>query len=319
MRLRPVLISILLATFSPAQGSPASVATDLAQRLGGLIQTCPEPSPVAVCLRVEGGVVKTAGAIDEAWPDLGSEAWEDGPEQGLQTPIEAGATLLQLLPRGVDGSETLIVLQSQTATQPVAAPPAALSPVLITNPEHAYFVVLDSSNQPVTDLSTIRTGSYTVIASRAGRQTARQTLNVGTDGLRTLSIPQLVVSPAATIRGTIALPQVEGYLFLIMDAKGEVVTDLSALIPGSYDVFSFLNGVPGPLASAILVRAGETVTPTFNAVFETAVTPAPTPAVTTPAPVYTAPPSSPSTGGQCWVNGYTKKNGTHVSGYYRRC
>jgi len=34
----------------------------------------------------------------------------------------------------------------------------------------------------------------------------------------------------------------------------------------------------------------------------------------------TYPPSNPSpSSGMCWVNGYTKKNGTHVSGYYRRC
>jgi chitinase len=32
---------------------------------------------------------------------------------------------------------------------------------------------------------------------------------------------------------------------------------------------------------------------------------------------YVAP--APSTGGQCWVNGYTRKNGTHVNGYFRRC
>jgi hypothetical protein len=38
-------------------------------------------------------------------------------------------------------------------------------------------------------------------------------------------------------------------------------------------------------------------------------------------PVYVPPtttPSSPSSG-MCWVNGYTRTNGTHVSGYWRRC
>jgi hypothetical protein len=33
---------------------------------------------------------------------------------------------------------------------------------------------------------------------------------------------------------------------------------------------------------------------------------------------YTPPPSTPSTG-MCWVNGYTRSNGTHVNGYWRRC
>ena len=40
--------------------------------------------------------------------------------------------------------------------------------------------------------------------------------------------------------------------------------------------------------------------------------------VYTPPPTYT-PPTTPSTGKRCWVNGYTKKNGTRVSGYYRSC
>jgi len=37
-------------------------------------------------------------------------------------------------------------------------------------------------------------------------------------------------------------------------------------------------------------------------------------------PVYT-PPTTPSypSNGMCWVNGYTRKNGTHVSGYWRHC
>jgi hypothetical protein len=30
-------------------------------------------------------------------------------------------------------------------------------------------------------------------------------------------------------------------------------------------------------------------------------------------------PSPPSTGKRCWVNGYTRKNGTHVNGYWRSC
>ena len=35
-------------------------------------------------------------------------------------------------------------------------------------------------------------------------------------------------------------------------------------------------------------------------------------------PIYTPTPA-PSPGRMCWVNGYRKKNGTYVSGYYRRC
>lgn len=36
-------------------------------------------------------------------------------------------------------------------------------------------------------------------------------------------------------------------------------------------------------------------------------------------PVVTPPAASSSNGGMCWVNGYTRKNGTRVAGYYRRC
>jgi hypothetical protein len=36
-------------------------------------------------------------------------------------------------------------------------------------------------------------------------------------------------------------------------------------------------------------------------------------------PVYTPPSTSTPTTHKCWVNGYTRKNGTHVSGYWRSC
>jgi len=36
-------------------------------------------------------------------------------------------------------------------------------------------------------------------------------------------------------------------------------------------------------------------------------------------PVITPPTVTPPSSGRCWVNGYRRKNGTYVSGYYRRC
>jgi hypothetical protein len=36
-------------------------------------------------------------------------------------------------------------------------------------------------------------------------------------------------------------------------------------------------------------------------------------------PIYTPPATTTPTTGKCWVNGYTKKNGTHVNGYWRSC
>lgn len=49
--------------------------------------------------------------------------------------------------------------------------------------------------------------------------------------------------------------------------------------------------------------------------------PSTTPPVVIP-PIYVPPvvtPTSPPHTGMCWVNGYTRKNGTRVNGYYRRC
>ena len=43
------------------------------------------------------------------------------------------------------------------------------------------------------------------------------------------------------------------------------------------------------------------------------------PQVAIPPASVTPPSSSSSSSGMCWVNGYTRKNGTYVSGYFRRC
>lgn len=42
------------------------------------------------------------------------------------------------------------------------------------------------------------------------------------------------------------------------------------------------------------------------------------PTVTPPSPPTVTPPAPP-TSGQCWVNGYYRKDGTYVRGYWRRC
>ena len=41
--------------------------------------------------------------------------------------------------------------------------------------------------------------------------------------------------------------------------------------------------------------------------------------ITLEKPAYTPPVITPPSSGRCWVNGYRRKNGTYVSGYYRRC
>lgn len=41
--------------------------------------------------------------------------------------------------------------------------------------------------------------------------------------------------------------------------------------------------------------------------------------ITLEKPIYTPPIYTPPSTGRCWVNGYRRKNGTYVSGYYRSC
>lgn len=57
------------------------------------------------------------------------------------------------------------------------------------------------------------------------------------------------------------------------------------------------------------------VTPTPPVIAPTPPVAAPEQPVVTPTP----PVAAPGNGGRCYVNGYTRKNGTHVSGYYRSC
>lgn len=192
--------------------------------------------------------------------------------------------------------------------------------VTVENPQGAYYVILDARNAPVRDLSRVRGGTYQLVVSGYGKATARQALSVPATGLGRLRLPTL--APGAVAPGTsgLVLPSVPGYLFLVQTASGEVVLDLSTLKPGFYDVFSYRpDGTVGPMAITRRVESGlvSTVPLTaFNTSFP-GMPSVPLAPVTQPA----APAASPSSGssGRCWVNGYTRKNGTYVSGYYRSC
>lgn len=317
MRPRALLVTSLLALTATALASIDSVAQQIASATGGVTQACPPEYAQSLCVRADGSIVRTAGVIDRTFPTLVAETWRDGPEQGISGDIPREGLTLHLIPRGDE--QTLAVFQPIGAGAPAVAAvePTIPGSVTIENPEDAYFVVLDGLNQPVRDLTTVRDGTYTIITSRSGSLTQRQQVRVGAEGLRTLTLPRLVSAPSntATTGGGLVLPTAPGYLFLVYTANRTLVLDLSDLPPGYYDVFSYRDGASGPLAGLQLVQAGQVTRPQFNGSFTGGSTT--TPAASSPT-LSPTPPAS-SGGGQCWVNGYRRSNGTYVSGYYRRC
>lgn len=309
MTLRAWLTLAALSVPIVASASPASVATQLVPALGGVAQACPAPLQGS-CVRVSGDVVAVAGKILSAFPTLLPAPWRDGPDGGLMTDIEAGATTLTVLPRGE--TQSLVVLQASAAA---TSAPAALPTFTIDNPTGSYFVILDGE-QPVRDPAALKPGTYPMIVSATGKATQRVTVTVPASGLTRLSIPALNATPARADRAGLHLPVAPGYVFLVFTGGGKPVLDLADLLPGYYDVRSYWNGTVGPVAFLQEAKLGATLTPAFQGTFQTPVTASPT--FTAPLPVVT-PSAATSSSGQCWVNGYRRSNGTYVSGYYRRC
>lgn len=185
--------------------------------------------------------------------------------------------------------------------------------MVIENPENNYVLVLDSSDQPVRDLTTVRNGEYRVITSNYARVTQTQRLTVGAEGLKQLTVPRLTPATPNPRTAQLVLPTAPGYIFVIVAANRTLVTNLSALPQGYYDIFSYKDGTGGPMAGMQFVQPGQHTIPQFSGAFVGGKTTMPE---TVQSPSYTDPGS---TGGLCWVNGYTRLNGTFVSGYYRRC
>lgn len=322
MNLRTLLVTSVLFGAATAFASLETVAQRVATATGGMVQACPAEYTKAVCVRAEGSVVRLAGIVDTALPTLVPGTWRDGPAEGVSGDIPSENAVLHLVPRGEGQVLAVVQAKDGTVTAPAAAAApaplpvgtAVMSGVTVENGDNAYVVVLDSMDRPVRDLSMVREGVYTVVASRYGYKTQVQRLTVGPEGLKKLTVPRLVQTTPNTGAAALVLPVAPGYLFLVFTASGQLVTDLSALQPGYYDVFSYRDGQTGPLAGAQHLQAGQLTLPKFNGTFVGSVNAAPSaPAVAQPSA-----PSSPSVG-QCWVNGYTRKNGTRVSGYYRRC
>jgi hypothetical protein len=323
MRLLTLLASAALALGTLAAASIDSVAQTLTTSLGGIVQTCPPGYAQGVCLRADGSVVQTAARIDALNPGLIPDLWRNGPEDGLSADIPSETALIHLLPQ--TENQVIVVLQPQGSATPAVTVVPASTDLIVENPENNYVVILDNANQPVRNWASVRDGTYTVIVSNYNRATHTQTLQVDKQGLKTLRVPKLSVKASPTEAGGLTLPSAPEYIFLILTASGNLVTDVSTLTPGYYDIFSYKAGEAGPLASLQRVQARQLTTLNFNSTFarpSSAVQPSPTPPAVV-SPTYSAPtaapaPSAPSSG-QCYVSGYTRKNGTYVSGYYRRC
>lgn len=316
MTLRSWFALAALTLFPASLASPASVAGQLSRQLGGVAQACPAGYVEATCVRVPGGVVGVAGKISDALPALLVEPWRDGPEGGLSTDVEAKATTLHLVPRGDD--QTLMVLQGRAvaAAPSPAAPVAAAEPFTVENPEGNYFIILNG-NQPVTDPSSLRPGTYPMIVSGAGKATQRTTITVTESGWKRLTVPRLSSAPARADRAALQLPDVPGYVLIVYTGGGQPVLDLAELLPGYYDIRSFWQGAAGPVAFLQELKLGQQVRPQFTGSFSRITS---TPVLVAPAvPVVTPAPAPSSSSGMCYVNGYRRSNGTYVSGYYRRC
>lgn len=317
--MRPLRLGLLtlLSLAATANASLLSLMSDLRGATGGIVQSCPATYEQSSCLRVDGTMISVVGKIEAGLPGLLPGSWRDGPEGGLSADIPSEGQVIHLVPRGE--GQTLLVVQAITTKAPPVTPPPSKE-LTIENPQAAYFVVLDARNVPVRDLSSVRGGTYQLVVSGYGKATVRQTLIVPATGLGRLVLPSLTPGAMASGIGGLTLPSVPGYVFLVQTAGGDVVLDLSTLKPGYYDVFSYRpDGTVGPMAITQRVEAG-TVSAVPLAAFNTSfpgMPSVPLAPITQPA----APAASPSSGssGQCWVNGYTRKNGTYVSGYYRRC
>lgn len=319
MRLR-LLLAAALCLQTSALASLDTVSQQLLSATGGIVQTCPDTYARAVCVRTEGSIIQTAGIIDKTLPSLLPVPWRDGPENGVSTDVPQENAVLHLVPR--TAGQTLLILQAKGAVTPAVSTSTSVpGTVTIENPEQIYVVVLDSANRPIKDLTSVRDGTYTIVYSAYGRKTQTQQLHVGSEGLRKLTAPRLAAAPASSTAGGLVLPSAPNYIFLVYTAGGVLVTDISDLRPGYYDVFSYLDGVAGPLAGSQTVISGRTAQLQFNGAFTGVAAPSPAPlpvsTISAPAaqPAATPTPSS----GQCYVSGYRRSNGTYVSGYYRRC
>ena len=104
-------------------------------------------------------------------------------------------------------------------------------------------------------------------ASGHGRKTQTQAITVGAEGLKTFKVPRLAVTTPMLTAVRLVLPSAPGYIFLVVAANGSLVTDLSLLQPGYYDVFSYRDGEAGPMAGMQFIERGKVTALQFTGAF----------------------------------------------------
>lgn len=324
MTLRSWFVLMALTLFPASLATPASVAPQLSEQLGGIAQVCPPAYVEAACVQVPGGILSVAGQVF-ALPDLLLEPWRDGPEGGFSAEIEFEVTTLHLVPQGDE--QTLMILQSKAAAAGLGGPATtavAAIPFVVENPDGNYFVILNG-DQPVTDPSALSAGTYSMIVSGSGKATQRTILTIPSSGWKRLTVPRLAAVPARADRAALQLPDAPGYVFIVYTGDGTPVLDLADMLPGYYDIRSFWQGEAGPVAYLQELKLGQLTRPQFRGTFSQSKATTPVlvaPSLPTVAPILptVAPAPAPSgSSGMCYVNGYRRSNGTYVSGYYRRC
>jgi competence protein ComEC len=206
--------------------------------------------------------------------------------------------------------------------KPGGGQPAGFGAIRFTDPNPSGFtLIISEGNELVTDSSNLFPGAYTVVfkSDSSAAEVARVEVWVRAGQVSTVSINTLGLnSPEHTFRGSVpgllvapvngdldcrdfpSQPEAQAFF----DANGGVAND-------KFDLDRDHDGKPceenepwrGRSTSSLPASAP-------NPVATPSAEPVNTP-VTTPSP-------SPNAG-LCWVNGYTRKNGTYVSGYWRRC
>lgn len=190
--------------------------------------------------------------------------------------------------------------------------------VIFDSAQGVYIVVKDpTTNTVVPRLDWLSSGiTYTVTFSRTGYASVTQPLTIPASGSVQVKVPELAkASVPATVLVDLTLYNVNTFYLMIETLSGAPVEDLGAVLPGQYQW--------------VISRGGHLSTPTTFTVSDTSAYRLPLPSVAefkaavisgAGAGTASSPAATPSpTGGLCYVSGYTRKNGTVVKGYYRRC
>lgn len=337
MRSLSLLVVVLLTLLSLAwgQGTPELLAQNLQGYLGAearlLAQAIPGTGVVVLAQTDRTDLERLQTAAD-----LGALLRETARSVGGVPPLERWIVALAgpgwNLTLTLNGSTDSILTTVDNQVNPplplarvsggAAEAPVPLSSTdgetdveLDAGPQGAYTVLEDPQGRVLETLD-LSPGEYFATYSKPGYRTTRVSFRVERGKKTRLQAPALAQDANYTARAGLEL-NLAGvtYLVLLWDARNQPVRDLSRLEEGLYYV-TFYDGAVR-LTQSLLLEAGKTtVVRVPDWVYRPrSLTAEPTPATSPAASPAPAVPSS----GKCWVNGYYRKNGTYVSGYWRSC